>query len=454
MVQRISVLLFIALIGTSCHDEKGDPVVSDPEIAGGTWDVIQSRIFEAKCVSCHRAGNTFATQSGLILTADVAYEQLINVIPKNQAAADNQLVRVGRSGLPSLSNSFLWEKINAPNFEHFYSDHPEYGELMPLNLPPLTNGELEFIRQWIIKRAPEAGSVVSEDILLDSTIFLFPNDSFQAPAQPAQGIQLHLEQFPVAPNYERELFKYQLLGNTEDLYMNRIQIQMRKGSHHFILYDFAPGATLPALNDIRDLRYENGTYVVSTLLSMQDQIYFFGTQLRITDYTFPPGVALKIPANKALDFNSHYANYTNDTVTGEVYVNVHTIDRSEVVHEAQNLFLNNTSFILPANQVTTLTEDYRFSNTRKVFMLTSHAHQQMLEFKIRIKGGARDGELVYFTDDWEHPPLMKYDPPITLNPGEGLTAEATYDNNTNRNLTFGFLSTDEMMIIFGAYYEP
>ncbi len=76
----------------------------------------------------------------------------------------------------------------------------------------------------------------------------------------------------------------------------------------------------------------------------------------------------------------------------------------------------------------------------------------MEEFRISIKGGARDGELIYYTNDWGHPEIKEYISPIELKPGEGLRAEATYDNTTNNTLRFGLLSTDEMMIVFGAYY--
>jgi len=33
-----------------------------------------------------------------------------------------------------------------------------------------------------------------------------------------------------------------------------------------------------------------------------------------------------------------------------------------------------------------------------------------------------------------------------------LRLEATYNNDTNYSINFGFLSSDEMMILFGAYY--
>ena len=59
---------------------------------------------------------------------------------------------------------------------------------------------------------------------------------------------------------------------------------------------------------------------------------------------------------------------------------------------------------------------------------------------------------VYIAYDWEHPPILELDPPLILEPGQGLRLEATYNNTTNRTLRFGLLSVDEMMILFGAYY--
>ncbi|MEQ9021344.1 MAG: hypothetical protein RLN82_01120, partial [Pseudomonadales bacterium] len=66
--------------------------------------------------------------------------------------------------------------------------------------------------------------------------------------------------------------------------------------------------------------------------------------------------------------------------------------------------------------------------------------------------GDNDGELLYVSFDWEHPPILELDPPIVINTGEGLRLEATYDNWEDRTLTFGLRSSDEMMILFGAYY--
>ncbi|MCG3120213.1 MAG: hypothetical protein ALAOOOJD_02840 [bacterium] len=78
----------------------------------------------------------------------------------------------------------------------------------------------------------------------------------------------------------------------------------------------------------------------------------------------------------------------------------------------------------------------------------------MTEFKVEVVGGPRNGEVVYVAYDWEHPPILKIDPPLVLEAGQGLKLITTYNNWTTRTLRFGLLSQDEMMILFGYFYKP
>ncbi len=153
---------FMILV-SGCGDDGNEPTI-DVEPTS-SWEVVQSKIFEINCVVCHSEGTAFARQSDLLLTKEVGYSNLIDRVPKNTAAAADGLMLLETNGLESLFSSFLWEKINAPDQEHFYQDHPEYGEIMPLGIPPLTNGELEYIREWIIAGAPETGFVADEALL-------------------------------------------------------------------------------------------------------------------------------------------------------------------------------------------------------------------------------------------------------------------------------------------------
>jgi len=85
-------------------------------------------------------------------------------------------------------------------------------------------------------------------------------------------------------------------------------------------------------------------------------------------------------------------------------------------------------------------------------MLTSHMHALGEKFVIRIVGGVRDGQILYENTDWAHPAILTFNQPIVLAAGEGLMSEITYNNTTNRTVSFGLTSEDEMGIIFGYYY--
>ena len=204
-----------------------------------TWDQIQRDILNPNCVVCHSAGTSFARQSDLVLTADVAYDQLVDAAPRNAAAAADGLVRVSsRGGLPATEKSFLWEKIFGPGQDHFYEDHPQYGAIMPLGQPFLTNGELIFIRSWIESGAPKGDVVADAAMLADTTRFEPP--PFVALEPPKDGFQLHVGPFDVWSEFDREFLYFEPLVTTEPLFVSGYEISMRAGSHHFILYNY-PG---------------------------------------------------------------------------------------------------------------------------------------------------------------------------------------------------------------------
>ena len=448
----IPILILLSLLALAgCNSEAPAPVETGPR---STWGVIQEDIFAARCVGCHVAGTSFANQSALVLTGDAAYAQLVGAAPDNASAAGDGLLRVSpAAGLPGLLKSYLWEKINAPDQAHFYGDHPQYGALMPLGGNPLTNGELAFIRAWIEAGAPETGQVADPALLADDSYYERP--PFAPLPEPEDGLQLHLGPFDVPPYFEREFFSMVSFDSGEARLIDRFEISMQSGSHHFLIYTFrddTPAERLPASSEVRELRDADGNYVFDTVRTMLFHVPIVGSQWPFFDFSFPPGVAMRLPTGSRLDLNSHYINRTGETTTGEVYANLHFANSSEVVHEAQIFGLSNVDFTLPAGKVTTLTEEYQFRERRHIMQLMSHAHEHMLEFRVEIAGGARDGELVYVSYDWEHPPILEFDPPLVLERGEGFKVEATYDNWTDRDLGFGFLSEDEMMILYGFYY--
>ncbi|GAB4021938.1 hypothetical protein EXU85_28390 [Spirosoma sp. KCTC 42546] len=414
-----------------------------------SFDLIQQKILTPSCATsgCHLSEKdaTFI-QHGLVLAAGVAYENLVGVDPKNSDAKADGLKRV--KAFASLE-SLLYHKLNISAGHH---SGKQYGNPMPLGGATLPDGQIEFVRRWIEAGAPKTDSVADAKLLDDKTITVTTYEPLPVPAV-GVGFQMAVPLFDIQPNFERELFTRRLVGNTQDIYVNRYETKMRSGSHHFVAYDFQNKSTLPNLNDIRDLRNPDNSLNLLTAISMSNHVYFAGSQAQYQDYVFPAGTALLIPAGASLDLNSHFVNKTTTVMKGEAQINLYTVDKSTVQKVVQTLNLSNTNLTLPANTRVTMTKSFTFDKPRKVLTLTSHMHKLGEKFVIKIKGGTRDGEVVYTSTDWEHPDIITFATPISLLKGEGLTSEITYNNTTTKAVSFGLTSEDEMGIIFGYYYE-
>jgi len=439
------VIMTFLLVYQSCETEE-EKIVS-------SYDLIQTRILDTNCAlsGCHQSNSdpTF-TQHNLLLTATEAYPSLIDFAPKNANAARDGMMRVKPF---KSAESLLYHKLHASSSDHHTID---YGSPMPLGLPLLSLGQLEFVRRWIEAGAPREGKVVEDESLLDDTTPQPEKFEPLEPPAPGTGIQLNLGPFNVAPNFEREFFVYKSIGNTTDIYVNRVEIKMRQNSHHFLLYDFEsamPSSARPALDVVRDIRNVNGSLNYFNMLPMAYHVYIAGAQTPYSDFNFPSGVALRLPANMALDFNSHYVNKGPVEIVGEVNVNLYTTPLANVQKVALTLNLGNTNFSLPAKQRTVITKSYLVDNKTYIVSLTSHTHQLGEKFVIKIKNGPRDGEVVYTSTDWHHPEVINFANPLVLEAGEGLTSEITYNNTKDKVVNFGLTSEDEMGIIFGYYYK-
>jgi hypothetical protein len=428
----------------------GDGGLTPASHASSSFARIQSSILAAQCVGCHTAGQAAATQSGLALDAGVAYDNLVGAAPANLLAREDGLLRV-KPFRPD--SSLLYHKLSWVPGHHAR----DYGMPMPAgSTTGLSEGQLEYVRRWIEAGAPRTGDVVDTALLADRTPQRVP--PFAPLPAPAVGVQLRVDSFPVRGRFERELFLYRKLDNSADVYVNRIETKVRPGSHHLLLYTFDDSrgpfcALRPAANEMRDIRNTDGSMNAIAMLPMACHVFFGGAMVAQSDFRFPEGVALRLPPNAGLDLNTHYVNRTGAEFPGEVEVNLHTVDRSRVRTVASPLNLQNTDITVRAHADTTIATTFVVSEpTMTIITLTSHMHERGTRFVVRLKGGARDGEVVYDNADWAHPLVRTFDTPLVLRKGEALVSEVTYHNTTDRVIHFGLTSEDEMGIVFGYYY--
>lgn len=441
----LSIFCFAVLL-LSLESCKTDEQITN---SSSSFSLIQDKILTTSCAvsGCHLS-ETDATfgQHNLILVKGKAYQNLFNTDPKNVSAMKDGLKRV--KPFKSLE-SLLYHKL-IYDFSHHAGK--TYGSVMPLGGDLLSVGQIEFIRRWIEAGAPETGNVADASLLDDKTPSSATFTPLDAP-KTGEGFQMKLEEFDVPANFERELFVRKPLGNSQTVYVNKVAIKMRPGSHHFILYGFKNNSNLPAMNSVRDLRNSDGTLNLITFAQMQNHIFNFGGSEANYEYTFPEGTAVELPANYTFDMNSHYFNKGTKIVKGEVYTNLYTIPKEKVKNVVKIIDFGNTNLTIPPNKKTVISKNFTFNTNVKIVSLTSHTHKLGEKFEILIYGGARNGEVVYTTTDWEHPDKINFSTPISLKKGEGLTSRITYNNITNKTVTFGLTSEDEMGIIFGYYYE-
>ncbi len=436
---RLIYWMCIAVLG--CGGDAA-PTAATPTTS---FSRLQAQVFAPSCsfAACHAMENT--SGSGLVLVGNGAFTALVNAQPR-QANARADGLRLVAPGKPD--SSLLWHKLNGSVSGHHARD---YGAAMPSVGQPLPAGQLEFIRQWIAGGASATTDDISPSLLTGTVSQL----AYTPLAPPAAGYQVRMPAFAIPPSAEREVFVYAPVGNTQDAWVNRIQTNMRTGSHHFVVYTFAantPSVIVPIAGQVRDLKDALGTINFATVASMAYHVFFAGTQAPTSDFTFPPGVAIRLPAGAMLDVNSHYVNSAASPATGEAEANLHTVLASQVQFEAQALNLAHTDLAIPVGRDTTIRRTFTFSRLTRVVMLTSHMHKRGLRFAIRISGGPRSGELVYESTAWDHPPIKTFATPLTLNPGEGLTSEVTFRGDPSRIVRFGLTADDEMDIIFGYWY--
>jgi hypothetical protein len=447
--------LLVSFFAFACSKEATDPGVNpapqSKEIA--SFDQLQDKFLTPTCATsgCHFSEKDAGfAQHKLILVKGKAYANLVGVPSVNAAALSRSVLRVKKF---ASNESLFFHKLNWDLAHHGLVN---YGAPMPLGGKPISKGQLSFVQKWIDAGAPAAGEVADPTLLDDKTPSFVEDANFIPLPSPAEegksGVQLKVERFVVAPNFERELFVRRPLNNTAPVYVSRIKLKSRSNSHHMVIYDFRNKSVLPKENEIRDLRNLDNSLNILTFLQMSNHIFLGGGTDPNSDYTFPEGMALQLPANASVDLNPHYFNRTKEPLYGENYVNLYTVPADQVKKVVQMIDFGVTNFTLPAKQTTTITRDFKFDKDIVVVSLTSHFHAKGKLFQIKIKGGPRNGELIYENTDWEHPKVINYAAPISLQAGEGLTSVVTYVNDTAKDINFGLTSEDEMNIIFGYYY--
>ena len=461
ITDAVFLLQFLFSSGPSPAPMTEEEVASCEEARELSFANIYSEVLAKSCAfsSCHGAEGRKGDLS--FESPEVAYNSLVGIEPFNVAAREAGLLRVA-PGMPDAS--FLVTKLVQPG--------PGEGNRMPANSPvPLSPAIVNAFREWIRAGAPFEGTVQGVPAITPDPA---PEiERIPQPPVPDNGLQIHLEPFAIGPRSEREIFSFVDRPfahlDTNEILVKRIDIHMAEESHHFIAYEWL-GTTKPPAG----VRPIGGT--VDLISKRRFQV---GSQQSFFTIAFPEGVGIKFTKNTSFDLNSHFVNLNGEkTLMGEVYVNIFFAAPGSIKTFVKPLFEINPFINVPPNQTRTTKWTFpnlttaimdpglgflgRLSRETHIYSLTSHTHRHGVRFSAFLIQNGRDvnpPRMIYDNFSWDDPVYTVFDPPMVLQPGQGIRFETThtYDDPPSPNsppLTFDLTSEDEMAILLGYYATP
>ncbi len=240
------------------------------------------------------------------------------------------------------------------------------------------------------------------------------------------------------------------LTNTEEVWVQAIRTVLSQGSHHMVVYK----------SDDTEERLEPFSCTPFTETLTGGGYPLIITQIAEETLAFPEGVALRFEPEQMIRLEAHFLNYYPEEIVAHGDVFFDTINLADVEHELDMLFYGTPDFEVPAGG--TFQTPWHFLDVKdgkKVFALTGHTHQYGTNVEVKFGNSIDDEDpiSVYPPEglvfDWAEAPVAQYEPALSFTEGQGFFYRCTWDNTSNKKLTFGESATDEMCF-FWAYYYP
>jgi len=238
------------------------------------------------------------------------------------------------------------------------------------------------------------------------------------------------------------------LGNTDKIWVPRIHSTLSKGSHHFVIYRSSDTEERKDPFNCQPFSETLGGETVPLMIS----------QTRDETLELPPDVAFELQPNQMIRLEAHYLNYFTDPITTAAEIEFEVMPAEQNPLIADFLFYGTTQIQIPAGKtVTTPWNYYPVPAGLQIFAMTGHTHQLGTNVEVDLASSTNAGTSVYPPQDkpfkWSEAPVAFFDPPLTIEDGQGFRFRCTWNNTTGQAVGFGESATREMCF-FWAYYYP
>lgn len=448
-------------------DGDGGDDACEGTVYESTWDAIQEIVFErhgCREESCHGSG----AAGGLDLRPEVAYQNLVEA-----ASANHPFPRV----LPGdKDRSYLWLKLAAKTTPDAVPSG--LGTPMPTGgLPAIPPKSLELLRRWIYGGAPEEGTSLETEELVDGCLPEIEPYTIAplAPPAPGQGVQLVMPPYVLPASSEHEVCfasyydisdqvpEHALVAGGERFRYWAAEMRQDPQSHHLLINRAEPEAVtdpdLPSwkckvgdrlgetcdpldsascgeggmcATDFVDgfacLNFARGKYG-----ALRSEGLPGGSQASQSYTEYPAGVFSTMPVRGLAIWNSHAFNLTlkNHEMNARVNVYFAGPENADVqtrgIFDVSNLF----SPSAPPFEEEIVCADYVLPQNAHLYRLGSHTHGRGRHFTAQDS----DGKKIYESFIYNDPVDQEFDPPRVFDsedPAERtITFCSLYNNGVN-----------------------
>ncbi len=225
---------------------------------------------------------------------------------------------------------------------------------------------------------------------------------------------------------------------TEDVWVAAFRPLGPEGTHHTVLTKGGFG--------------EDGVFPCDFSTNGQNMLY--GSGVGSDEMILPEGVAMRLSAGDKLLLNLHLFNAGGSELTGVSGTEVRLIAASEVEFEAQATLAGTFGIALDPQSEGSATGSCSLGDKVNLFAVGPHMHQ--FGTRMVVTAELQSGPVVVHDAPYSFEDQLAYmiAPSVTLDVGDTVRVDCSYNNTSNQPVSFGDSSNAEMCFATLWVYPP
>lgn len=257
---------------------------------------------------------------------------------------------------------------------------------------------------------------------------------------------LYCKRFPIPASY-----------GEGPLYVRGVESRLPTGTHHFFMsYGEEPlSAPKACVGDAPLLNVDDPAVEEQSHGAVDGKLAFTAAVGEVA-YQLPDGYGLYLKSGAGHFTTSHHLlNFASEPRQMYGLFNVLTAAEEDVHHPVNVLNCVLRDIAVPPHAEAALTATCTVPFDLEMVILSSHAHQLLRRFEMRVFDGEKTlPDIIYESEQWDSPAIVPLATPLPLKQGQGLTFTCYYENPSGEEIGFGAGEHAEMCATMSAFAYP